>query len=84
MGLVYFYIFNGQTRQAIHDLIAGTLVVKRDIKDWQEFKPVKKFHYYVYCGLILLILIGSSLLVVRFKPVFGDIFTIAKSMIHLL
>ena len=80
MGLVYFYIFNGQTRQAIHDLISGTFVVKRDIKDWQEFKPVKKFHYYVYCGLLLLILIGSVVLVLRFKPVLGDMYTIAKKI----
>ncbi len=59
VGLPYFYLFNSQTRQSIHDLICKTYVVPEGERGEFDTKPAPKFHYVivsVISGLLFLII----------------------------
>lgn len=62
-GVVYFYIFNRNTRQSLHDLICSTYVVKKGSTSPLVKEPHWKGHKIVYgCFLALLLVwfIGLS------------------------
>ncbi|MCL5035780.1 MAG: RDD family protein [Chloroflexi bacterium] len=59
-GIVFFYIFNGRTRQSIHDLICGTFVVKAKSEGPVEAGQVSRALYTVY-GIFLVVLLVISI-----------------------
>ncbi len=58
-GLVYFYLFNGRTRQTLHDLVVKTFVVKVAHSGRVSSLPVWRFHYVMYALFFLCLLLGS-------------------------
>ena len=56
MAIPYLYLFNGETRQSLHDVLVGTYVVNADSEE-QEVSAFSKVHTVV---VALLFLIGAS------------------------
>ncbi|MCP9748187.1 RDD family protein [Lacihabitans sp. CS3-21] len=57
LGVIVIYIFNKQTRQSLHDLIAGTYVAT--IFRYEEhfkLRKISKFPFYILGGLITLMI----------------------------
>ena len=57
MAIPYLYLFNGATRQSLHDVLVGTYVVNA-ASEKQEVPPFSKVHKVV---LVLLFLIAASI-----------------------
>jgi uncharacterized RDD family membrane protein YckC len=55
-SVLYLYLFNRSTRQALHDLICGTYVVSESFEESINVNPVPKVHYIVLVGIMLAIL----------------------------
>ena len=74
IGAVYFYLFNRRTRQALHDLIVRTCVVREIPESGLGLPPVARVHYAVSGGLTAL-LIGIEVLLLlgtkRWQPLRG-------------
>ena len=54
-GIIYFYIFNRETRQSIHDLACRTYVVRQETERPIKPPPVDILHYYILGFIIILI-----------------------------
>jgi uncharacterized RDD family membrane protein YckC len=54
IGIIYLYVFNGRTRQSLHDLVAKTLVVKQDTTTVATVPFTAKIHY-LMVGIIIVI-----------------------------
>ncbi|MDD9305274.1 MAG: RDD family protein [Desulfobacter sp.] len=50
--ILYLIIFNRNTRQSLHDMIAGTYVVLKNTQSVKPLRPVGSVHYAV-CGIIM-------------------------------
>jgi predicted Zn finger-like uncharacterized protein len=44
-AIIYLYIFNGQTRQSLHDLLVGTYVVSSHHSGKVDLPKIRKVHY---------------------------------------
>jgi uncharacterized RDD family membrane protein YckC len=63
-AIIYLYIFNRRTRQSLHDLAAGTYVVKADNSTQIDAKIIWKGHYALittWMVLVLVFVIGLNL-----------------------
>lgn len=70
LALVYGGIFNGTTRQGIHDLIAGSYVVKAPLNKKTSFPATPVIHKVIIFGLVGVGLIwGFAMFMQGFKPV---------------
>ena len=57
-AILYLYLFNGVTRQSLHDLVAGTYVVRETAEAELEVDPVPRVHLVVaaaWIGLVFLV-----------------------------
>jgi len=60
LGIIVFYIFNRETRQSVHDIVAKTYVVQDYRNNEVSFMPkIRKLPFYI-TGAILAITIGVS------------------------
>ena len=80
LGIIVFYIFNKETRQSIHDIVAKTYVVQDFRNKEIGFMPkIRKLPFYI-TGAILLVTIGVSIYslsstskISKLVPVYEDI-----------
>ena len=61
LGILYLLLFNRETRQGLHDLIAGTFVVKKGGAPHVIDVPLRRVHWYVLAGLFMLVAAGITL-----------------------
>jgi tetratricopeptide (TPR) repeat protein/uncharacterized RDD family membrane protein YckC len=66
-AIVYLYIFNRRTRQSVHDLVAGTFVVKTRPKGPVPAISIWKPHLAVV-GVFSLAILGAQLFLPHFFP----------------
>lgn len=60
IGIIVFYIFNKETRQSLHDIIAKTYVVQEYRNNEFSFMPaVKKLPYYITGGIFAIVIMTS-------------------------
>ncbi|REC79614.1 hypothetical protein DRF60_04160 [Chryseobacterium elymi] len=60
LGIMVFYIFNKETRQSLHDIVAKTYVVQDHRNSTVTIMPQpKKLPFYITGGLLLLVIITS-------------------------
>lgn len=52
ISIVYLYVFNGTSRQSVHDLVAGTYVVNADSAP-EVLAPVWRPHLVIVSGLVI-------------------------------
>ena len=57
VGTLYFYLFNRQTRQGMHDLIARTCVVRSPARGKPSLPPPARLHVAV-CGALILFFVA--------------------------
>ncbi|MGM0501297.1 MAG: RDD family protein [Bacillota bacterium] len=62
IGIVYFYMFNFETRQGLHDIICQTYVVKQESKKRLGIRSISKRHFVIYT-LICILMISSGMFV---------------------
>lgn len=61
---IYFYVFNRQTRQSLHDLVAATFVVRAQETNAPVRAQIWKGHFAVATALCLLCAAGPAALVI--------------------
>lgn len=54
LSIVYLFVFNRNTRQSLHDIIAGTYVVRKNTGSAATIKPIWAVHYAI-CGIIIML-----------------------------
>lgn len=54
LSIVYLFVFNRNTRQSLHDAIAGTYVVRKNVESAGTIKPIWSVHYAI-CGIIMVL-----------------------------
>lgn len=54
LSIVYLLVFNRNTRQSLHDIIAGTYVVRKNIESAEIIKPIWSVHYAI-CGILMVL-----------------------------
>ncbi|WP_300672182.1 RDD family protein [Desulfoluna sp.] len=54
LSIIYLYVFNRRTRQSLHDIIAGTYVVRTNTESVEAIKQVWAVHYAI-CGLMIVV-----------------------------
>jgi len=54
LSIVYLFVFNRNTRQSLHDIIAGTYVVRKNVESAETIKPIWSIHYAI-CGIIMVL-----------------------------
>lgn len=54
LSIVYLFVFNRNTRQSLHDIIAGTYVVRKNVESAATIKPIWSVHYAI-CGIIMVL-----------------------------
>jgi len=60
LGIMVFYIFNKETRQSLHDIVAKTYVVQDHRNNTVTMMPQpKKLPFYITAALLLLVVITS-------------------------
>ncbi|WP_265129794.1 RDD family protein [Chryseobacterium oranimense] len=60
LGIMVFYIFNKETRQSLHDIVAKTYVVQDHRNNTVTMMPQpKKLPFYITAALLLLVIITS-------------------------
>ncbi|MCJ7932893.1 MAG: RDD family protein [Chryseobacterium sp.] len=60
IGIIVFYIANKETRQSVHDLVAGTYVVQNYRNSMAKLMlPINKRSFYITGGLIVIIICTS-------------------------
>ena len=52
LSIVYLIVFNRNTRQSLHDIIAGTYVVRKNSEPTEPIKPIWSVHYAI-CGTLM-------------------------------
>ncbi|MFO7607562.1 MAG: RDD family protein [Desulfurivibrionaceae bacterium] len=57
ISIGYLFIFNRNTRQSLHDIIAGTYVVRKNIES-AETKPIWSVHYAICATIMVLALLA--------------------------
>ncbi|MCJ8155506.1 RDD family protein [Chryseobacterium sp. SSA4.19] len=80
-GIIIFYIFNKETRQSLHDIVAKTYVVQEVRSSTISFMPaIKKRSFYITGGVFLLVIItsiyglsSSNSEIKKLVPVYEDI-----------
>ncbi len=76
-GLIYFYIFNHRTRQAFHDIAAGTYVAKagstgKVARDEHASRSVPAVHFIIFLAILPVTLSLSLLADYAMKKPFKD------------
>ena len=61
LGVVWFYLFNTPTRQGLHDLLAGTYVVRWDTPGRASIAPVSRILVGLYLLFLLLGVVSMKL-----------------------
>lgn len=81
-GIIYFYIFNRQTRQSLHDLICRTYVVKASAMGPVTVGQIARLHYIVFAIFIVGILIFSTVLSPRLakKEIFVELIGLQENL----
>lgn len=69
-SIVYLIIFNRRTRQSLHDLVAGTFVVKAESKSAPVTLTTGKIHF----AIVALLVAGSGLIPTLIRPLFSSDF----------
>ena len=64
LSIVYLFVFNRNTRQSLHDAIAGTYVVRKYVESTGTIEPVWSVHYAV-CGIAMVLSLLSPLFIGR-------------------
>lgn len=54
LSIVYLYVFNRNTRQSLHDIIAGTYVVRTNTESAETIKQIWAAHYAI-CGILMVL-----------------------------
>jgi uncharacterized RDD family membrane protein YckC len=54
ISIIYLFVFNRNTRQSLHDIIAGTYVVLKSTESPEPIKPIWSVHY-ATCGIIMVL-----------------------------
>ncbi|WP_022664254.1 RDD family protein [Desulfospira joergensenii] len=54
LSIFYLILFNRNTRQSLHDIMAGTFVIRKGLVSDKAVKPIWSVHYAV-CGLFLVL-----------------------------
>jgi uncharacterized RDD family membrane protein YckC len=81
-AIVYLYVFNRKSRQSLHDLIAGTYVVRSRLSDELNIPPIWQGHIYitgVYLLLSVILTVVITPLVTSREP-FADLLKVQKSI----
>ena len=60
-AIVYLYLFNARTRQSLHDLVAGTFVVRRDLVDEPIAATIRPLHVVIVSLWFLVFIAGVPL-----------------------
>ncbi len=66
LATFYLVIFNGRTRQGVHDLATGTFVAQADVGGPVNLTPIWKPHWLILGALLVLAFAGPQLLGYRF------------------
>lgn len=62
LSIVYLFIFNRNTRQSLHDIIAGTYVVRKNIESTETIKRIWPVHYAI-CGILMVLALLSPIFI---------------------
>ena len=54
LSIIYLIVFNRNTRQSLHDIIASTYVVRKSIDSTETIKPIWSVHYAI-CGILMVL-----------------------------
>ena len=81
-AIVYLYIFNRKSRQSLHDLIAGTYVVRSLLSGELNIPPIWKGHLYITAIYLLLSVILPLVItpLVTSREPFADLLKVQKSI----
>lgn len=79
---IYLYIFNRKTRQSLHDLIAGTYVVRFRSSAELNVSPIWKGHLYITAAYLLLSIMLPVVVapLVTSKEPFTDLLKVQKGI----
>lgn len=58
LSIVYLFVFNRNTRQSLHDIIAGTFVIRKNSESSEALKPIWPLHYAITSVLMVLSLLA--------------------------
>jgi len=74
LSIAYLFIFNRNTRQSLHDLIAGTYVVRKDTASADAPKQIWKVHYAV-CAIFMVLALLAPVFIEQLsqKQLFADL-----------
>lgn len=61
-AIIYLYIFNWRTRQSLHDLAAGTFVVKASVTQIPAHVGIWKYHFAILGFWVLAILAATQIM----------------------
>ena len=64
ISIVYLFVFNRNTRQSLHDIIAGTYVIRKNVESSAAIKPIWSVHYAI-CGIIMVLAILAPIFIGR-------------------
>lgn len=80
LGIIVFYIFNKETRQSLHDILAKTYVVQEYRNNEVSFMPaIKKLPIYITGGIFLIVIatsiytLNSNTQLQKLVPVYEEI-----------
>jgi hypothetical protein len=62
LSIVYLFVFNRNTRQSLHDIIAGTYVILKNIESPETIKPIWSVHY-IICGILIVLALFAPIFV---------------------
>jgi uncharacterized RDD family membrane protein YckC len=81
-SILYLYLFNRSTRQALHDLICGTYVVIESFEESINDSPVPKVHYIVLVGIMVVLLATLAIPNIFLKKeTMNRLFTLQKQIV---
>jgi len=63
LAIIYLYVFNQKTRQSLHDVIAGTYVIRVDSKLGPNLEPLKRIHLCMVTTIFILVFIIPYVLI---------------------
>lgn len=64
LSIVYLLVFNRKTRQSLHDIIAGTYVVCKNVDSAATIKPIWAVHFAI-CGIIMVLALLAPIFIGR-------------------
>ncbi len=78
LGLIYWYVFNWETRQSLHDLVVGTYVVRDEAAGSISLGHPRRLHFISF-GILIAIGIGYHIGLYLYAPTF-DLIAVQKKL----